>query len=348
MFDTGPNAIPVDPNATTEVDELSVVAPPRKPLNYDNRADAEAVQAALANMPKVSGAGANPGLWGLLPEGRRHGTLRNVLGAIGDAFLVQSGADPIYGPRMERKQEGMAMAGYAQKPETAIERMAALGTPDAMKHAQSMMGDTRQRDIAEQNAEYQNQYRQDNMQLRRDQEADLSRNRDDNIIVRMAPYAGGLLTQAQTPEQYARAYEQVNQMAQRVNPRYTALDFGALDPKDWKPGIYQGVTGNQVVTSEDREKARETSERNNIRTTTTSRENNMRSTGTSAANNQRSIAARGAGTGGTPSGLNPRTAPGRGGGAAPAASQRLTPQQAARLPRGTKFIGTDGKEYTRK
>lgn len=52
------------------------------------------------------------------------GTLRDVLGVLGDAFLVQSGNAPIYAPRRRQEQISDAMAGYADKPLEAIERVA--------------------------------------------------------------------------------------------------------------------------------------------------------------------------------------------------------------------------------
>ena len=52
------------------------------------------------------------------------GTLRDVLGVLGDAFLMQSGNAPIYAPRRRQEQISDAMAGYADKPLEAIERVA--------------------------------------------------------------------------------------------------------------------------------------------------------------------------------------------------------------------------------
>ncbi len=46
--------------------------------------------------PAAQGDDGNPGIYGLLPPNLQHGTLRNILGAIGDAFLVGSGREPTY------------------------------------------------------------------------------------------------------------------------------------------------------------------------------------------------------------------------------------------------------------
>lgn len=54
------------------------------------------------------------------------GTLRDILGTIGDAFLVQSGNERIYAPRREQERMSDAMAGFTQDPMAAIERMAGI------------------------------------------------------------------------------------------------------------------------------------------------------------------------------------------------------------------------------
>lgn len=68
------------------------------------------------------------------PFGAR-GTLRDILGTIGDAFLVQSGNERIYAPRREQERLSDAMAGFTQDPMAAIERVAGIN-PEA---AQAML-----------------------------------------------------------------------------------------------------------------------------------------------------------------------------------------------------------------
>lgn len=55
------------------------------------------------------------------------GTLRDVLGTLGDMFLVQSGNRPMYAPMRDREKIGDAMYGFSQNPVQAIERLAAAG-----------------------------------------------------------------------------------------------------------------------------------------------------------------------------------------------------------------------------
>lgn len=70
------------------------------------------------------------------------GTLRDVLGTIGDAFLIQGGRNPIYAPRREQEKMGDAMTGFTgEDPESvrsAAERLASLGYVD---QARKLMDD---------------------------------------------------------------------------------------------------------------------------------------------------------------------------------------------------------------
>lgn len=61
------------------------------------------------------------------------GTLRDVLGTVGDAFLIQSGNNPIYSPIRRNENMADAMAGFTGGPEgqqAAMERLAAGGFGD--------------------------------------------------------------------------------------------------------------------------------------------------------------------------------------------------------------------------
>lgn len=65
------------------------------------------------------------------------GTLRDILGIVGDAFLVQSGNKPVYAPQREREQMGDAMSGFTADPTGAMERMAYAGYGDAAAELQN-------------------------------------------------------------------------------------------------------------------------------------------------------------------------------------------------------------------
>lgn len=96
-----------DPTATEE------------PLQLGNAALLLEAQAAGENAPERK-----RGYFGT------KGTLRNILGTLSDAFLVQGGADPQYAPLRERERLADAMTGYTQNPQAAAERMAYQGFGD--------------------------------------------------------------------------------------------------------------------------------------------------------------------------------------------------------------------------
>lgn len=59
-------------------------------------------------------------------EGMFHtkGTLRNILGLIGDAFLVQSGNKSVYDVKRQQEKESDALSGFTDDPLAAMERLA--------------------------------------------------------------------------------------------------------------------------------------------------------------------------------------------------------------------------------
>ena len=58
------------------------------------------------------------------------GTVRDVIGTLGDAFLVYGGRDRIYGPQRNQERMGEATHGFEQDPEAAIARLQSLGYVD--------------------------------------------------------------------------------------------------------------------------------------------------------------------------------------------------------------------------
>lgn len=83
-------------------------------LSAPNDRAIEAVQADVARGQEASD---RRGLFGV------KGTLRDVLGLVGDAFLVQGGRDPYYAPRRRQEQISDAMAGFTEDPTSAAERV---------------------------------------------------------------------------------------------------------------------------------------------------------------------------------------------------------------------------------
>lgn len=61
-----------------------------------------------------------------------HGGLRNILGTLGDAFLVQQGAHPVYAPRLQQEREANAMQHLQDNPMAAVQALS-LANPEAAR-----------------------------------------------------------------------------------------------------------------------------------------------------------------------------------------------------------------------
>ena len=55
------------------------------------------------------------------------GTIRDIIGTLGDALLVGGGGQAVYAPQKREEKLGMAMQGFNEDPEAAIARMQAQG-----------------------------------------------------------------------------------------------------------------------------------------------------------------------------------------------------------------------------
>lgn len=246
----------IGPLDTSVPDVTSMGSPPSNPQldpgtsqNYNNSSAVQAVRAANdTNAPR--GGSDNPGLYGLLPQNLQHGTLRNVLGALGDAFLVGSGGQATYSPRMQRQEIGDAMAGYDQNPQAAIQRVADTGAPGAAEMASKL---EQQRQMME----YTQQYRQQ-----------MLGNKNENVVARMAPQVGGMFAGITDPNMYAQRYKQADAIAKRIDPSYDPSVFGLPSPEEWQPSMtaHQGMTGNNIQVSSDKAAQRGVSVSNNTAT----------------------------------------------------------------------------------
>ena len=90
------------------------------PTNYDDYVlnNAPAVIGREQDIKQTEEASDRRGMFGM------RGTLRDVLGVLGDAFLVQSGNNPMYAPTRQRERVSDAMAGSTVDPVGASERVA--------------------------------------------------------------------------------------------------------------------------------------------------------------------------------------------------------------------------------
>lgn len=84
------------------------------PMSLGNRAWIEEAMDARSKAPQ------RKGLFGV------KGTLRDVLGAIGDHYLMGEGMKPVYAPKKAQEEASDALAGFTQNPMAALERLAAV------------------------------------------------------------------------------------------------------------------------------------------------------------------------------------------------------------------------------
>lgn len=226
-------------------------------VNYNNNAAATAVNGALAGEPALRGGMANPGVYGLLPAGLQHGTLRNMLGALGDAFLVGSGRQAQYEPRMQRQEIGNALAGYdpndPQSVQAAIQRVASTGATGSTEMADQLQKNFNDIQLRKQLMEQNQNYHQQTIQ-----------SRNDNLFNRMNSVAQADLGGATSAEDYKARLARWNQRVQAIDPKTDAMTaFGV--PEEYAPGAISataGMTNQQVTQSNDRAAQRAQSGRN--------------------------------------------------------------------------------------
>jgi len=99
---------------------------PTAPASYEdlNLNNTEAVRNRDADVKQTEEASQRKGMFGV------KGTLRDILGLVGDAFLVQGGRNPVYAPARQQERISDAMAGFSVDPIAAGERVANYD-PDA-------------------------------------------------------------------------------------------------------------------------------------------------------------------------------------------------------------------------
>lgn len=127
-----PVAETVDPNdIVVNSANQEVPAAPPAPPPMGNREFLEEAMQANQNAPQ------RQGMFGT------KGTLRDILGIVGDAFLMQSGNKAIYNPVRQQEKMGDAMTGYTADPLAAIERLSQAGFGDqaAELHKQYTAGE---------------------------------------------------------------------------------------------------------------------------------------------------------------------------------------------------------------
>lgn len=370
---------------TPDTGASQVGAPPD--IDYNNSQSVQAVRAAnMANQPQPGGM-TSPGLYGLLPANLQHGTLRDVLGNLGDA-ISGGGSTAKYAQMMERQQIGDAMAGMdpnnPDSVQAAVQRIAATGAPGALDVAQKVQQNDTEMQLRKATLDSTNWYRES-----------MANNRTDTRLQAIVPSLGGVLANVKDSASYGPAYDQIAKRIQRIDPNAKPEDLGLPARDGWTPGSTDGygTTGNAQMVSADKGAQRDVSTQNNIRTNNTNlrrsgiqagateyaARTNAGSRGPTPGQEQEALSARmdQADSGGPPltqgekariqklfgvprsqrpvltpaaQSTNPGTNAGsyganalRGGDNVPT----VTPQQAARLPSGTRFRTTDGRILVR-
>ena len=153
------------------------------------------------------------------------GTLRDILGTVGDAFLVQSGNDTVYAPQVERERQANAMAGMTSDARNTIERLATAGFGEEASGLYREMGAQDQRDV-----------------VARNQQATI----DANSRKQGADsYEEGTKLMAQAAAAIAAnpaLFGTISRRMEQIKEMYgLGEEFEILDPAVAPPGYYQGM-----------------------------------------------------------------------------------------------------------
>ena len=158
-------------NGSTPYDE-----PQRAPMGLDNLDVLRGVQEQNASAP------ARSGMFGV------KGTLRDVIGTIGDAFLTQAGRDTVYAPRRQNERESDALAGFTGEDPAAamaaVERLADVN-PEAARELMTAIQTNQLRTAQAQSLQ---QSRESLINDRTDDQKERGLNRLTRLVAAGAPY----------------------------------------------------------------------------------------------------------------------------------------------------------------
>lgn len=169
------------------------------PRALGNRSFVEEAQDASKNAPP------RKGMFGV------KGTLRDVLGTIGDAFLVNAGNKAVYAPAREREKTSTALSGFTQDPLGAIERLAYENPEMATQVYNDYLT---------------NQAKQAQVQGVADNRESMISERDYKRKQDFGNYAARLLAKADTPERQAAAMRVINTRAKALGIDPSELGIG--------------------------------------------------------------------------------------------------------------------------
>lgn len=182
---------PVGPSAE-EIDQYAG-------MNLDN---SEAVLANNRARASTEAAADRKGMFGT------KGALRDILGVVGDAFLVQSGNDAIYGPKRDQERMSDALAGMTANERAAIERAGALNPA----FGKQMLDDY----LVRQQGDTENMIRAQTATTTQDKA-------NFEIMNDVRDRAARLLAGARTPEERAYAIQQIQTLAGEAKQSMEAI-----------------------------------------------------------------------------------------------------------------------------
>lgn len=212
------------------------------PQNYDNSQARDALTSSILGMHGTGGS-PNPGMYGLLPQHLQHGTLRNVLGALGDALLVGSGHTATYGPRMERQMLGQAMAGVDPTDRASVyaaaQRMAATGTPEGVQAAEQLMNHWDTNQTHQDTARQTDEYHQQRLQAQRE-----------SLYNRYYPMATADLARATNEEDYQARLSRWQARIHASDPTADVNDVLGVPEHFGDLEATAGMTGAQITHDE--------------------------------------------------------------------------------------------------
>lgn len=186
-----------------------------------NRSYLEEAQAAREGAPK------RKGMFGT------KGTLRDILGVVSDAFLVQSGNKAQYQPRRDAEREADAFSGFTANPMAAMERLAA--TPGGQEAALKLF------DTVESN-----KLRQSQIESMGDDRKSQIDERNYKRTQDFGNYAARVLQRANTPEKQAAAMELIGTRAQALGIRLEDLGIAQQMTPEQREVLASGdMTVNQ-------------------------------------------------------------------------------------------------------
>lgn len=225
-----PTLAPADPNQGPDITvnanktpaasaEQDPNAPPLYLGNKDAILERQAVQDQNDKLKDSDGKSVHHGMFGV------HGTLRDVLGTLGDAFLVNSGHSAIYAPTRDKEQISDAMAGFTQNPDAAAERLTANSPADAMAIAKQQQT---------------NQIAQINAARAQQAAAALAADRNAKATMSFAKYAGNMMAGTKgDPTKQAAAIGMLTKLSSGLAQQGIHLDLAGM-------GIHAGMTNDEI------------------------------------------------------------------------------------------------------